>query len=106
MKKFEYGDTVATVTDYKVCFEIPINNLVGAFNYNPDNPSEDGKQFVRVKEGKTQEFAEYVAKNMIEPYDHETGLSYFDEAIYKIFNEVFESYEDFAGYPEYDDEEG
>ena len=49
MKKFEYGDTVASVTDDKVCFEIPIDNLEYAFNYSPDNPSEDGEQFVKVK---------------------------------------------------------
>ena len=105
MQKFEYGDTVATVTDGKICFEIPINNLVYAFNYSPDNPSEDGEQFVKVKEDKTQEFAEYIAKHMIEPSNQETGASYFEDAIDRVFDEVFESYEDFAEYPEYDDDE-
>lgn len=102
MKKFECGDIVATVTDDKICFEVPIDNLVYAFNWSPDNPSEDGEQFVKVKEGRSQEFAEYVAKHMIEPSDQETGLSFFEEAIDKVFDEVFESYEDFADYPEYD----
>lgn len=105
MKKFEVGDIVASVTNDKVCFEIPIDNLVYAFNYSPDNPSEDGEQFVKVKEDQIQEFAEYVARKMIEPSNQETGASYFEEAIDKVFNEVFECYEDFAEYPEYDDDE-
>lgn len=104
VKYFEENGFEATVTSDKVRWEIPIDNLANAFNYSPENPSEDGEKFVEIKEDKTHEFAEFVAKTMMQPYNQETGASYIEEALDKVFNEVFEGYEDFADYPEYDDD--
>jgi hypothetical protein len=104
MKKFEENGCTATVTNNTVRWEYPIANLVNAFNYDPENPSYNGEDFVSVKRGKREEFAEYVAKNMIQPYDQETGQSPIEDALQKVFIEVFEGYENFAKYPEDDDE--
>ena len=42
MKKFEENGFTATVTDKVVRWEIPISNLINAFNNSPENYSEDG----------------------------------------------------------------
>lgn len=104
MKKFEENGFTATVTKDKVRWEIPISNLIFAFNNSPENPSEDGEQYITVKRGKRQEFAEFVAKTMFNECDQETGASYIEQAIDGVFREIFEDYKDFAKYPEYEED--
>lgn len=103
MKKIEGNGLTATVTDKVIRWEIPISNLIFAFNNSPENYSEDGENFIKVKKGKRQEFAEYVAQQLMEPCDSETGLSHIEQAIDNVFLSVFEGYEDFAKYPGYDE---
>lgn len=103
--EFISGETKAIVTSDKICWEIPIETLITAFSYSPDNPSEDGEHYVEIKENKKQEFAKFVAYTMIRPYDTETGLSILEAAIDKVFMEVFEGYETFAFYPHIDKED-
>lgn len=77
--------------------------------YDESNLSSEGRNnkyeenFIKVKKGKRQEFAEYVAQQLMEPCDSETGLSHIEQAIDNVFLSVFEGYEDFAKYPGYDE---
>lgn len=103
MKKFENNGFTATVTKDVVRWEIPIRNLIHAFNYSPNNYSEDGENFISVKRGKRQEFAEYVAQQLIMQCDGETGASHMEQAIENVFEEVFSGDEEFAKYPGFDD---
>lgn len=104
MKKFENNGFTATVTKDVVRWEIPISNLIKAFNDSPNNYSEDGENFISVKKGKRQEFAEYVAQQLIEQQcDSETGATHLEQAIENVFEEVFSSDEEFAKYPGFDD---
>lgn len=103
MKKFEYNGFTATVTKDVVRWEIPISNLINAFNNSPSNYSEDGENYITVKKGKRQEFAEYVAQQLIEQVDSETGASHIEQAIDNVFEDVFSGDEEFAKYPGYDD---
>ena len=57
---------------------------------------------IKVKKGKRQEFAEYVAQQLMEQCDTETGMSHIEQAIENVFLNVFEGDEDFAKYPGYD----
>lgn len=102
MKKFEENGFTATVTDKVVRWEIPISNLINDFNNSPENYSEDGENYIKVKKGKRQEFAEYVAQQLMEQCDTETGMSHIEQAIENVFLNVFEGDEDFAKYPGYD----
>lgn len=103
MKKFEENGFTATVTKDVVRWEIPISSLVVAFNNNPENYSEDGEHYITVKRGKRQEFAEYVAQQLMLECDSETGASHIEQAIDNVFLGVFEGDEEFANYPGYDD---
>lgn len=103
MKKIEENGFTAIVTNKVVRWEIPISVLVEAFNNSPENYSEDGEHYITVKRGKRQEFAEYVAQQLMLECDSESGVSHIEQAIDNVFLNVFEGDEDFAHYPEYDD---
>lgn len=103
MKKIEENDFTATVTNKVVRWEVPISVLVEAFNNSPENYSEDGEHYITVKRGKRQEFAEYVARQLMLECDSESGVTHIEQAIDNVFLNVFEGEEDFAHYPEYDD---
>lgn len=103
MKKFEENGFTATVTKDVVRWEIPIKSLVEAFNNSPENYSEDGEHYITIKRGKKQEFAEYVAQQLMLECDSETGASHIEQAIDNVFLNVFEGDEEFAHYPMYDE---
>ncbi len=103
MKKFKENGFTSTVTKDVVRWEIPISNLINAFNNSPENYSEDGEHYITVKRDKRQEFAEYVAQQLMLECDSETGASHIEQAIDNVFLGVFEGNEEFAHYPEYDD---
>lgn len=105
MKKFEENGFTATVTNKTVRWEIPIKNLINALELSPDNPSEDGENFVTIRRGKGKEFAEFIAKALMDEYDQNTGESYIEKALDECFREkIFEDSREFAKYPE-DEEE-
>lgn len=101
MKKFEENGFTATVTDKVVRWEIPIANLINVLELSPENPSEDGENFVSIRRGKKKEFAEFVAKALMYECDQNTGESYIEKALSECFREhIFEDYKEFAKYPE------
>lgn len=104
MKKFEGNGFTATVTNKVVRWEIPITNLLYAYNNNPNGFTEDGEKYAKIKRGKKQEFAEYVAKSMFNEVDQETGASYIEEVLDRIFEVADEDSEDFIQFPDYDEE--
>ncbi len=90
MKKFENLGFTTKLTDKKLTIEIPIKNLVCAFEFAPNNYDES-----KVKRGKRQMLAEFVAKKIIEEcLDSETGDSPMSNAIDSVFDLLFEGYED------------
>lgn len=104
MKKFKYFDYVATVTDKVVRWEIPIANLIYAFENSPDNPSEDGENFISIRKDKKKDFAEFIAKALMEECNQNTGESYIEKAIGECFIErIYEEYQEFAKYPDDED---
>jgi hypothetical protein len=100
MKKFEHNGFIATVTNDTVRWEISITNLISAYNNNPNCYTEDGVNYASIKRGKRQEFAEYVAKSMFDEVDQETGATYIEEALDRIFDTADENSEEFIKFPE------
>lgn len=86
MKKFEGNGFTATVTEDNIRWELPISNLINAFRYSPENYDE-----FTVKRGKRKEFAEFVAQKMFDEADQDTGASYIEEALDKVFSEMFQT---------------
>jgi hypothetical protein len=105
MQKIEENGFIATITKNKIKIEMSISNLEYAFNNSPNNYSEDGENFIKVKRGKRQEFAQYVAEQLLLSEDPDTGDSLLVQAIEKVFEQVFESDEEFAKFPGYDEED-
>jgi hypothetical protein len=103
MKKIEYNGFTATVTKDKVKWEIPISNLVNAFKYSPMNTYENDDGTC-IRRGKRQEFAEYIAEKMFDEVDQETGASFIEEALDKVFEEAYESGAEFIKYADEDDD--
>ena len=100
MKKFENLGFISKLTDEKLTIEIPIKNLVSAFELCPNNYDES-----KVKRGKRQLFAEYVAKQILEECDQETGDTYISNAFDSVFELLFEGFEDGSEFIDFGDEE-
>jgi len=92
MNKYEDNGFVTKVTNDKIEIEIPIANLVCAFENSPDNMSDDG--YCKIKRGKRKEFANFVAKFLLNECDQETGATFISNAFDGVFNLLFEGYED------------
>jgi len=102
MYKIEENGFTAMVTNDKIKIELPISNLVFAFDNSPENYGDEDEQ-VKIKRGKRQEFAKYVVEQLLVSEDPDTGASFMEQAIEKVFEQIFESAEDFAKYPGNDD---
>lgn len=101
MKKFENLGFTTKLTNDKLTIEIPIRNLVTAFEFCPNNYDES-----KVKRGKRQMFAEFVAKQIIEEcLDSETGESPMSRAFDSVFDLLFEGYEDGEEFIKFGEEE-
>ncbi|HCL4447304.1 TPA: hypothetical protein N2D16_002909 [Clostridium botulinum] len=93
MKKYESLGITTIVTKDKLKIEIPIKNLVNGFNLNPENYDES-----KVAKGKRQEFANYVAKALINSSNADTGDSLIMETCDRVFEDIMEGCEDFIKY--------
>lgn len=100
MKKFEDNGFTSIITNDKLKIEIPIANLVNAFNYNPNNYD------CKIKRGKRKEFAEFLAKHIFDESDQETGANYIQEAFDKVFEMAMEDFDnDFIKFEDEDYDE-
>jgi len=89
MKKFENLGITTKLTNKKLTIEIPIANLANAFELSPNNHNES-----KVKRGKSQMFAEFVAKHILEECNQETGDTHITKAFDNVFDLLIEGYED------------
>jgi hypothetical protein len=99
VKKFENLGITSIVTGDKLKIEISIAGLVSGFNGSSNNNYEE----ITVRRGKRQEFAEYIAKRLIDGEDPDTGNSPVMDMLDKVFDDVFqcEDYnEEIFKYPE------
>jgi hypothetical protein len=100
MKKFENLGFTSKLTNDKLSIEIPIKELVSAFELCPNNYDES-----KVKRGKRQMFAEFVAKQIIEECDSETGDTPMTKAFDSVFELLFEGHEDGSEFIKFGEEE-
>lgn len=100
MKRFEGNGFIGTVTNDKVKIEIPIKNLVCAFDCSPNNYDEN-----KIRRGHRQAFAEYLVKKLFDEVDQDTGASYIEEAFDKVFDEMVENSLDFIEFADENKEE-
>lgn len=88
MNKFENMGFTSSVTNDKLKIEIPIKNLVTAFELSPNNYDE-----VKIKRGKRKAFAEWVARTVVSEHDAEDGASFLHECFDNVFDQLFEGFE-------------
>jgi hypothetical protein len=100
MKKFENLGFTSKLTDDKLTIEIPVKNLITAFELCPTNYDES-----KVNRGKSQIFAEFVAKQILEECDQETGDTHISKAFDSVFDLIFEGYEDGSEFIKFGDED-
>ncbi len=93
MKKIESLGFTATITEDKLQIEISIDNLINGFERNPENYGDE-----TIKIDKKQEFAEYVARGLIE--GTHMGDSIIMQSVDEVFNEILEGCESFIQYSE------
>jgi hypothetical protein len=89
IKKYGNCGFTSFVDDGKLTVEIPIENLVTAFEYSEVNGDE-----LSIKEGKHGEFAEFVAEHIVDECNPHDGATYMCEAIDRVFDLLFEGFED------------
>jgi hypothetical protein len=87
MNKFENSGFTSILTNEKLKIEIPIKNLVFAFNNCPDNYN------MKILRGRSKQFAEFCAKHIVEECNQENGDTYLTEAFDKMFGLIFDGYE-------------
>lgn len=100
MKKYENLGFTSILTEDKLKIEIPIRNLVMAFQTSPNNYDES-----KVKKGKKQMFAEFVAKQILEECDQHTGDTHITKAFDSVFDLLFEGFEDGREFIDFGDKE-
>lgn len=96
---FENLGVKASVTNDKLKIEVSIKGLVNGFNQSPNNYDE-----AKVKRGCRKDFAEYVAKALVDGSNPDTGDNPIMEALEGIFEEILESAEEFVKYPNEDED--
>ena len=89
MKKFENMGFTTKVSNGKLTIEIPVKNLVMAFENMPDYEYPN-----KVKKGKHTAFAEFCAEHIIAECDQEDGSNYLHKAFDQMFELLIEGYED------------
>ena len=89
MKEFERLGLTSKLTNEILSIEIPIDNLVNAFELCPNNYHED-----KVKKDKKQMFAEFIAQQILNECDSETGDTHISKAFDSVFDLLIEGYED------------
>lgn len=92
------GFTLRTTKD-KVIIEMPISNLIRGFNASPNNYSE-----CKIKRGHRAEFAKWLAENLLDDADSESGDCFIVKMLDEVYERAFEDYLDFVKYPEDEDE--
>lgn len=100
MKKFENLGFTSKLTNKKLTIEIPIKNLVNAFELCPNNYDES-----KIKRGKRQMFAEFVAKQILEECDSEAGDTHISKAFDSVFDLLIEGYEDGSEFIKFGEED-
>jgi hypothetical protein len=87
MKKYgDIGTGIEThVSDTALVIEVPVDVLVTAFKYYPDNYPE-----ASVKPEKQREFTELIAEHLHDETDSETGANFIHNMLDAIFTEVLE----------------
>jgi len=91
--KYEGLGVATTVKKDKLIIEVPIDSLINGFNLSPNNHD---KSIIEID--KKLEFANYVAKQLVDNSDPETGYSPILIMLDNIFNEILEGAEDFVNY--------
>jgi hypothetical protein len=87
--KFENLGFTSIVTKEKLKIEVSIDGLICAFENAENNHLE-----MKVKQGKQLEFAAFCARNIINECNQHNGDTYLHEAFDKMFDLIFEGYED------------
>jgi hypothetical protein len=106
MEKFEDKATGFTtkVTNDKLILEMPIANLVRGFNNSPDN-YDGSNALAKIKREMRREFAIYLAENLFDESDQDTGENYIEKMLDQLFIRALENDEDFLQYQYPEDEE-
>jgi len=100
MKKFENLGFTSKLTNTKLIIEIPVKILVSAFEFYPNNYDES-----KVKKGKRQMFAEFVAEHILDECDSESGDTFISKALDGVFDLLIEGYEDGREFIEFGEDE-
>ena len=102
MKEFNDQLLKFKVTNDKLKMEISLKDLVFLFENSENNVADI--EPITIKRGKRQEFAEYFVEHLQDYSVYNDNDTRWGIGFEEVFNDIFESSEDFAKYPE-DDED-
>ena len=77
------------ITKDKLAIEMPIANLVRGFNLSPNNYGDS-----KIKKGKRQDFIKWLAHNILDNANSETGDSFIATMLDSVYERAFEGAED------------
>jgi len=105
MEKLEDKATgfITKITNDKLILEMPISNLIRGFNNSPDN-YDGSNALAKIKRGMRNEFINYLAENLFDESDQDTGENYIEKMLDQLFVRALEDGEDFLQYTENEEE--
>jgi hypothetical protein len=100
MKKYLDKDTGFTIktTNKKLIIEMPLSNLIRGFESSPDNYFDEKTPQCKVNRKEKYDFLNWIALNLQDECDANTGQNFMDKMLSDLFIRVYEGYEDFVTY--------
>ena len=89
------------ITKDKLKMEINIKDLVFLFENSPNN--DIGNEPITIKRGKRQDFVKYFVEHLQEYSMYNDNDTRWGIGFEEVFDDIFESFEDFAKYPNEDE---
>lgn len=108
MKEFNDQLMKFKITKDKLKMEISLKDLVFLFENSPNNFDSMGEEPIKIKRGKRQDFAEFIAKTLMDYSRYDENDTRWGRAFEETFSEIFDGYEgaeDFCKYTDYDEED-
>lgn len=100
MKKYDEQLMKFTITNDKLKMEIPLKELVWLFHNSPNNVSDGEGLAYKIIKNKTQEFAEFIVRNLMDIDGYNDDVVLWGIPFEKVFERIYEDDLDFIIYPE------
>lgn len=103
LKNFNEQIMKFEITENKLKMEISIKDLIWLFENSPNNTYDGETVACKVKRDKKKEFVEFIAENLMDDSENDSGNPIWGVAFEEVFNRIIEGDgDDFCKYQDED----